>query len=209
MNFQSACSVTPTIITFKVLLLVLIVLVFIRFYLLITIIICGQATHEEATNMNFILQSFYKASGQTPNLAKSSIMFSKCVDNHSKLAVRNIFPVADLAPNTIYLGQPLIFNHNDRAKAYEFILNKFNAKMTTIKANKLNHAGRLAYINDVLASIPIYYMSTILFFQNLHLQDYYYLSGPFGGLGFKRTTPPLLFILDLGLTFVGPKRRAA
>jgi hypothetical protein len=48
-------------------------------------------------------------------------------------------------------------------KDYEFILNKFKVKLTTIKANKLNHAGRLTYMNLVLASIPVYYMFTILF----------------------------------------------
>ena len=116
------------------------------------LIICGQATCEEATKINSILQAFCNASGQTPNLAKSSIMFSK-----------NVFPVPDLTPNTIYLGHPLIFNHNDRTKAYDFILNKFRAKLTMLMANKPNHAGRLVNINSVLASIPIYYMSTVLF----------------------------------------------
>jgi len=57
----------------------------------------------------------------------------------------------------------LIFNHADRSKAYSFIINKFKAKLSTLKANKLNHAGRLTYINSALASIPIYYMTTILF----------------------------------------------
>jgi len=108
-------------------------------------------------------KSFCNASGQTPNLSKSSIIFSKCVDNQSRSAVKAIFPVPDLEPNAIYLGHPLIFNHNDRTKSYEFILQIFRAKLTTIKAKKLNHAGRLVYINSVLASIPIYYMSTILF----------------------------------------------
>lgn len=37
------------------------------------------------------------------------------------------------------------------------------AKFGTVKANKLNHAGKLTYIQLVLASIPIYYMSTVLF----------------------------------------------
>lgn len=48
-------------------------------------------------------------------------------------------------------------------RRYDFILNKFRAKLTTIKANKLNHVGRLTYINSVLALIPIYYKSTVLF----------------------------------------------
>jgi hypothetical protein len=90
-------------------------------------------------------------------------MFSKNVDSNMKLAVKNVFPVSDLTPNTIYLGHPLIFNHCDRTRAYDFVLNKFRAKLTTLKANKLNHAGRLVYINSVLASIPIYYMSTVFF----------------------------------------------
>lgn len=67
----------------------------------------------------------------------------------------------------MHLGHPLIFNHNDKNKAYNFIVNKFWAKLTTVKANKLNHAGRLTYIQSVLFSIPVYYMSTILFSKSL------------------------------------------
>ena len=113
-----------------------------------------------------ILQNFCAISGQTPNLSKSSIIFSRNVDSQSKKEVKNFFPVNDLLPNMIYLGHPLIFNHSDRCKAYDFIINKFRAKLNKLKSNKLNHAGRLTYINSVLASIPIYYMSTILFTKN-------------------------------------------
>jgi hypothetical protein len=71
----------------------------------------------------------------------------------------------DLLPNTMHLGHPMIFNHRDRNKAYAFIINKFRAKLTTVKANKLNHAGRITYIKSVLVSIPVYYMSTVLFLK--------------------------------------------
>ena len=62
-----------------------------------------------------------------------------------------------------HLGHPIIFSYKDRSQAYNFILSKFRAKLTGLKANKLNHAGRITYINSVLASIPIYYMQNILF----------------------------------------------
>lgn len=127
------------------------------------LILYGKATTEEATNIHNILQNFYSQSGQTPNLQKSSILFNKNVSASIKAQIIHIFPVSDLLPNTIHLGHPIIFNHRDRNKAYDFIKREFIAKLTTVTANKLNHAGRLTYIKSVLASIPIYYMSTVLF----------------------------------------------
>jgi hypothetical protein len=63
----------------------------------------------------------------------------------------------------MHLGHPMIFSNKDRNRAYNFIYSKFHAKFGSIKANKLNHAGRLQYIKSVLSSIPVYYMSTVLF----------------------------------------------
>jgi len=127
------------------------------------LIICGNANFQEAQTIHSALYDFCDQSGQTPNLNKSSILFSKNVPNQVRNQIKYIFPVPDLNPNTIHLGHPLIFNHKDRNKAYAFIKNKFHAKFTTVKANKLNHAGRLTYIQSVLSAIPVYYMSTILF----------------------------------------------
>jgi len=87
----------------------------------------------------------------------------KNVPTSIRAQIKEIFPLPDLLANTMHLGHPIIFSHSDRNKAYQFILNKFRAKLTTIKADKLNHAGRLTYIKSVLASIPVYYMSTVLF----------------------------------------------
>jgi hypothetical protein len=127
------------------------------------LILCGAATTLEANSINQILNDFCHHSGQIPNLSKSCIHFSHNVDNATTNNIRNIFPVPDLPPNTMHLGHPIIFNHKDKNRAYHFIYNKFLAKLTTVKSNKLNHAGRLTYIQSVLSSIPVYYMSTVLF----------------------------------------------
>jgi hypothetical protein len=107
-------------------------------------IICGKAKAQEATTINTILQTF--CTGQMPNLQKTSILFSMNVNNNTRTTIKSIFPVPNLLPNTKHLGHPIIFNHNDRNRAYNFIYGKFKGKLTTLRANKLNHAGRLAYI---------------------------------------------------------------
>jgi hypothetical protein len=122
-----------------------------------------EATLDEAQAITTILYDFCKQSGQTPNLQKSSIYFNRNVPQHIRIQIKGIFPVSNLQPNTMHLGHPMIFSHKDRNKAYNFIYNKFLAKFGTLKANKLNHAGRLQYIKSVLSSIPVYYMSTVLF----------------------------------------------
>jgi len=127
------------------------------------LILCGAANMQEAIVLKNILDDFCAQLGQIPNFNKSAILFSRNVDDATRTNIKNVFPVPDLLPNTIHLGHPLIFTHRDKNRAYSFIYNKFLPKLTTVKANKINHPGRLAYIQTVLSSIPIYYMSTIIF----------------------------------------------
>lgn len=130
------------------------------------LILCGRAMPQEATTIKDILQSFCDASGQTPNLQKSAILFSKNVDTNLAASIKHIFPVPDLQPYIKHLGHPIIFNHADRNKAYNFIFSKFQSKLTMVRANKLNHAGRLTYIQSVLSSIPVYYIPLFFFPKN-------------------------------------------
>ncbi|GJN40477.1 hypothetical protein PR202_gb29692 [Eleusine coracana subsp. coracana] len=127
------------------------------------LIICGKADMQEINTTKNIINSFCQASGQIPNWAKSSILFSRNMDDSLKAQIKTIFPIQPIDTSTIHLGHPLILAQSARTQAYTFIIQKFRAKLTTIKANRLNRAGRLAYINSVFASIPIYYMANILF----------------------------------------------
>jgi hypothetical protein len=127
------------------------------------LLICGEATIQEATRMKSILQDFCRKSGQTPNWSKSGIIFSKHVDQTTAQSIINIFPVPTMDKAFIHLGHPLILPAKDRASAYNFVLDKFRSKLSTYKADKLSHAARLELIKSVFASIPVYYMSNILF----------------------------------------------
>jgi hypothetical protein len=127
------------------------------------LLVCGQATIQEANNMKEILQQFCAQSGQTPNWSKSGIIFSKKVPSITIHAIKQIFPVPTIDSSFIHLGHPLIIPGKNRDAAYNFVFDKFKSKLSTYKADKLSHAARLELIKSVFASIPVYYMSNILF----------------------------------------------
>jgi hypothetical protein len=127
------------------------------------LLVCGQATEQEASRIKQILQEFCIQSGQTPNWGKSGIIFSKNVSVSTKIAIKKIFPVPDIDNNFTHLGHPLIIPGKKRTAAYDFVVDKFKSKLSTYKADQLSHAARLDLIKSVFSSIPVYYMSNILF----------------------------------------------
>jgi ribonuclease HI len=127
------------------------------------LLICGKADPQQAIIIKQILQTFCARSGQMPSWEKSGIIFSKHVDQITSTEIRNIFPVPMIDSSFIHLGHPLILPGKDRASAYDFVLHKFQTKFSTYKADQLSHAARLALIQSVFSSIPVYYMSNILF----------------------------------------------
>ena len=65
--------------------------------------------------------------------------------------------------NFTHLGHPLILPAINRIVAYNFLLDKFLAKLLVYKANVLSHAVTLELIRSIFSAIPVYYMSNILF----------------------------------------------
>lgn len=114
-----------------------------------------------------IINHFCSASGQTTNWAKSAILFSAKVNDQVKADIKAIFPVEDMTNSFTHLGHPLILPAKDRSVAYNFVADKFLAKLSGYKANYLSHAARLELIKSVFSSIPVYYMSNILFSKKL------------------------------------------
>ncbi|XP_047070405.1 uncharacterized protein LOC124678577 [Lolium rigidum] len=127
------------------------------------LIVCGKANVEEASAIFNIIDHFCQESGQTPNWSKSGILFSKNVPLQVKQDIKTIFPVPNIDESFVHLGHPLVMPCKDRSAAYNFVYDKFKSKLSAYKANRLSHAARLTLIKSVFSSIPIYYMSNILF----------------------------------------------
>ena len=130
------------------------------------ILLCGKANVLEATTIYNILHISCTQSGQSPNWSKSGILFSTKVSAQVKQDIKAIFPVPDIDASFVHLGHPLILPSKDRSAAYDFIYDKFKSKLSAYKANRLSHAARLTLIKSVFSSIPVYYMSNILFSKN-------------------------------------------
>jgi hypothetical protein len=127
------------------------------------LIVCGKANTQEATTIFDLLDHFCQDSGQTPNWSKSGILFSKNVPLQVKQEIKTIFPVPSIDNSFVHLGHPLVLPSKDRSSAYNFVCDKFKSKLSAYKANRLSHAARLTLIKSVFSSIPVYYMSNILF----------------------------------------------
>lgn len=127
------------------------------------LLVCGAATKQEVEAILQILNHFCSLSGQVPNWAKSGIMFTANVDLQLRQEIKGLFPVPDIDVSFIHLGHPLVFPDKDRSAAYSFVYDKFKSKLTTYKANRTSHPARLTLIKYVFSSIPVYYMSNILF----------------------------------------------
>uniref|UniRef100_J3KVR0 Reverse transcriptase domain-containing protein n=1 Tax=Oryza brachyantha TaxID=4533 RepID=J3KVR0_ORYBR len=131
------------------------------------LIITGQANSQEASVIHSTLQNFFNLSGQTPNRGKSSIVFASCTSPASIALVKQLFPVSDFSSSTTYLGHPLLISTSSKNSAYFFLLDKFKSKLSSLRANKISHAGRLALMKSIFASIPIYHVSHILLSKKL------------------------------------------
>uniref|UniRef100_A0A8R7VB34 Reverse transcriptase domain-containing protein n=1 Tax=Triticum urartu TaxID=4572 RepID=A0A8R7VB34_TRIUA len=127
------------------------------------LLVCGQATMQEANSMAQLIHHFCYISGQTPNWAKSAILFSTHVSQTTIQEIKQVFPVSIMDNNFTHLGHPLILPAKNRTAAYNFVIDKFLNKLPAYKANMLSHAARLELIRSVFSAIPVYYMSNILF----------------------------------------------
>nr|KAJ0203637.1 hypothetical protein LSAT_V11C500259620 [Lactuca sativa] len=117
----------------------------------------GEWSRRNIANLAQILRCFYVSSGLKVNFRKSKVYGVGA----SHTEVINLATPLGCEPSSIpftYLRIPVGENMN-RRKAWEPIIDKFQAKMSTWKVRSLSFGGRLALAKAVPGNLPTFFMS--------------------------------------------------
>lgn len=121
------------------------------------LLIFGTAVEEEAQQIQTTLSQFSSLSGQIVGPAKSNIWFSGITAKEERDKVAAALQVNLAATSEMYLGAPIEVN----AASFDFLIEKFSARLQAWKSRVLSPAGRLVLIKAVLQTLPIYHMATV------------------------------------------------
>jgi hypothetical protein len=115
----------------------------------------AKATSTEANSLKLVLDKYCGWSGQSINISKSFIHFSK---NTASLVIQSIgaiFPFKTVLNSSKYLGLPILFSKSKNA-AFKDILDKVSGKIEGWRAKTLSQAGCIVLIRSVASTIPSY-----------------------------------------------------
>ncbi|XP_031124298.1 uncharacterized protein LOC116027009 [Ipomoea triloba] len=120
-----------------------------------------RANSLEAGLLKEILKEFSAASGQSINLTKSSLIFSKNVDSLSRTVVSEILGISEGCMQGKYLGLPSLVGRR-KTEILGFIKDKVLGRIKSWNNRFLSRARREILIKNVLQAIPTYAMSIFL-----------------------------------------------
>jgi hypothetical protein len=100
-------------------------------------------------------------SGQTVNISKSNIVFSKNTDASTVSGIRAILPYDATPVSAKHLGLPIMFGRSKHASFLD-ILDKVQGKIEGWRSKTLSQAGKTVLIKVVASAIPSYAMSSFL-----------------------------------------------
>ena len=98
------------------------------------------------------------ASGQIINKEKTTLFFSKNIEDSSQVAIQVALQVSAIRHYDKYLGLPSFVSQN-RTECFTKIKERIWAQMQGWKENLFSQAGKEVMIKVVVQSIPVYSMN--------------------------------------------------
>ncbi|XP_062119064.1 uncharacterized protein LOC133832781 [Humulus lupulus] len=123
-------------------------------------IIFGRANSEEAECVNKCLETYEIWSGQKCSKNKSSVLFSRNLNNCASLTIRRILQVEETKGSERHLGDPFVFQRRKKDD-YEWLREAVMINLEGSKMRTLSYASKQVMINSVVSNIPIYTMSSL------------------------------------------------
>ncbi|GLT45320.1 hypothetical protein SLA2020_191580 [Shorea laevis] len=131
------------------------------------LIFVGKASQSNCHYLKDTLDFFCSRSGQQVNTSKSRILFSKNVDQNTRLNICQDLGYQQTDEIGKYLGIPISPKRISKTNC-QFILEKIRSKLSGWKTKFFSMVGRLTLISSVLASIPNFYMQVMWLPSSIH-----------------------------------------
>ncbi|XP_024178242.1 uncharacterized protein LOC112184205 [Rosa chinensis] len=127
--------------------------------------IYAQATLENCYELQDVMETYGRASGQLVNFDKSSVAFSKNVSDDRREEVANFLGVQMVEVHEKYLGLPTYVDRKKKAM-FQYIKDKLAKKLSVWQGKMLSGAGKDILIRVVASALPTYAMSVFQLTKN-------------------------------------------
>ena len=125
------------------------------------LILLDKATKKNCVTINRVLGTFYNASGQKVNLAKSKNFLPHYLDHTQFGFLESELGLKISNSFGKYLRVPIIVDRRNK-RAFDFIIEKIRGKLVGWKARTLSLAGRCTLIQFITTDIPTHIMQCIM-----------------------------------------------
>ncbi|KAL5553218.1 hypothetical protein UlMin_040619 [Ulmus minor] len=122
------------------------------------IFLLGKASTWECSQFKKCLDIFCNWSGQSFNVQKSNIFFSKNTRLAVASALTRLMGFSRISLQSHYLGLPLF--RSNRVKDFSYLLDCLDNNLASWKMKLLSRASRLILIKSVALALPIYSMQS-------------------------------------------------
>ncbi|XP_027150081.1 uncharacterized protein LOC113750284 [Coffea eugenioides] len=113
---------------------------------------------NQAEELKRILVTYETSSGQSINMEKSSIFFSKNMEQDKKLEICCKLGNIQMVSQGKYLGLPMVITRT-KDQIFGFIRDNIQKKFGSWKQKLLNQAGKEILLKAVTLAMPTYAMS--------------------------------------------------